>query len=67
MAQDIKYAVTYETLTVSDAEYDLVIELQKIGQKVPAIKFIRSQYHIGLKEAKDVCDAICDAGSRLTY
>jgi ribosomal protein L7/L12 len=56
----VQYAVRYATLEVTNAEYDLVYALYNltVPQKVQAIKFIRQQYGIGLKEAKDVCDAI---------
>lgn len=58
--QSVKYAVQYATLNVSDAEYDLVHSLYNLGepQKIVAMKFIRNQYRIGLKESKDVSDAI---------
>lgn len=56
----IKYAISFATQEVSDAEFDLVHTLyhSQTPNKVAAIKFIRSQYSLGLKEAKDICDAI---------
>ena len=58
----VRYAVRYDTLGVTHAEYDLVYTLYHLSepQKVNAIKFIRQQYNISLKEAKDVCDAIAE-------
>lgn len=60
----IKYAVTYATQEVTQAEYDLVLSLysQREPLKVSAIKFIRQQYGIGLREAKEVCDTIGASG-----
>ena len=57
---NIKYAVTYATQEVTQAEYDLVYALYNFAEprKVSAIKFIRQQYGIGLREAKEVCDTI---------
>ena len=61
--QTVKYLVKYAEHTVTDAEYDLVYAMFNLAnpQKVLAIKFIRTQYGIGLKEAKDICDAIGSA------
>lgn len=48
---------TYNEITV--AEWDLIHWLyNNLNQKITAIKFIRSQYDLGLKEAKDLCDAV---------
>ena len=59
----VRYAVQYATQEVTQAEYGLVHALYHLRepQKVQAIKFIRQQYGIGVKEAKDVCDAIGEA------
>ena len=56
----VQYAVKYETQLVTEAEYDLVYALynQREPNKVRAIEFIRQQYSLGMKESKDVCDAI---------
>ena len=56
----IKYAVQYGEQTVTDAEYDLIHWLYNIEvpQKITALKFARAQYGLGLREAKEVCDAI---------
>ena len=54
----VQYLVKYETQLVTEAEYDLVYILYRLQKSVEAIKFIRQQYGLGLKEAKDVCDAI---------
>lgn len=63
---NIKYAVTYASQDVTQAEYDLVYALYNFVEprKVTAIKFIRQQYGIGLREAKDVCDTIGASGPR---
>lgn len=50
--------VQYSTQNVTQAEFRLVKELYKQDRKVTAINFIRRQYNLGLKEAKDVCDKI---------
>ena len=57
---NVSYVAKYATHEVTEAEYDLVYSLYHLQepQKVHAIKFIRQQYGIGLKEAKDVCDTI---------
>jgi len=62
----VNYAVTYATQEVTQAEYDLVQGLysQREPLKVTAIKFIRQQYGIGLREAKEVCDTIGASGPR---
>ena len=60
----VRYTVQYATQEVTQAEYDHVLALFNLRepQKVLAYKFIRQQYGIGLKEAKDVCDAIGEYG-----
>ena len=57
----VRYAVTYAHKEVTDAEFRLVRRLfrdDQAGNKVTAIKFIREHYCPGLKEAKDICEAI---------
>ena len=56
----VKYAISYGTQEVTDHEYKLVQSLYGCvpPQKGIAIKFIRDQYSLGLKEAKDICDTI---------
>ena len=56
----VRYAVQYATQEVTTAEYELVHALYHLHepQKVQAVKFIRAQYSLSLREAKDVCDAI---------
>jgi ribosomal protein L7/L12 len=44
------------TQEISDAEYELIAAMS--DNKVRAIKFLRGQHSLGLKEAKDICDAI---------
>lgn len=56
MARQIEFTrvVTHE---ITDAEYDLIRYMSE-SNKVAAIKFVRAQYDLGLKEAKDICDAV---------
>lgn len=59
----IQYPVRYATHEVTKAEYNLVLELNlRLKDRVQAIKFIRAQYGLGLKEAKDICDQIILSG-----
>ncbi len=46
--------------TVTDAEYDLIYALYTLSdpRKVTAVKFVKNQYNLSLKEAKDICDEI---------
>ena len=45
---------------ITDNEHDLITQLYKLKepQKVMAIKFLRGQYPLSLREAKDICDTI---------
>lgn len=61
MTISVKYAAVYQTQEVTEPEYYLVQQLYKIDQKVMAIKFMRQQYCLGLKETKDICDSIAGA------
>lgn len=54
----IKYACLYSTHCVSEAEYDIIHFLYAIGHKIMAIKFLKEQYHLGLKESRDICETI---------
>lgn len=47
-----------EFVNVTEAEYDVVNMLYFFEKKVTAIKFLRQQYGLDLKRAKDICDAI---------
>lgn len=54
-------AVTYTkqvTFELTDAEFDVIKDLYRSNLKVTAIKFIKMQYTLGLKDAKDICDSI---------
>lgn len=51
---------TYKNYDITIAERDLINLMQSINKKVEAIKFIRQQYSTGLKEAKDLVDAVCE-------
>lgn len=57
---DYAYSDTQKVFVVTDNEYDLIVSLYKLKepQKIMAIKFLKGQYSLGLKEAKDICDAI---------
>lgn len=50
-------SVHTEEFTITVAEYDHIICMHRMGKFTDVIKFIRSQYSIGLKTAKDICDA----------
>lgn len=56
----IRYAIQYATHEVTQAEAEVVYAMYHFRepQRLQAVKFIRNQYGIGLKEAKDICDAI---------
>lgn len=47
-------------LNIEDCEYNLIHTMYTaaIPMKVPAIKFLKEQYGLRLKAAKDICDAI---------
>ena len=47
-------------LEITDAEHALINSMYRAEHplKVTAIKFLRNQYELGLKEAKDICDYI---------
>jgi ribosomal protein L7/L12 len=52
--------ITESAYQVTDAEYDLVSTLYNRAEpmKVTAVKFMRAQHGVSLKEAKDICDEI---------
>ena len=54
----VTYTVVTETFSITDAEYDLIYSLYTMEnpRKVTAVKFLRNQYGIELKRAKDICD-----------
>lgn len=56
----VKYVKEYAEFQITVAEYELICKLYTLNLHVPAIKFLRHQYGIGLKEAKDICDSIND-------
>lgn len=59
----ILYPVRYAVQEITKAEYDLILALHRLyNDRVQAIKFIRAQYNLGLKEAKDLCDTILERG-----
>ena len=43
-------------VNLSDTDFAIAYALGQVGMKVTAIKHIRENYNIGLKEAKDICD-----------
>jgi len=47
-------------ISTSPNQYTTYSNLNKIGQTIPAIKAIRSDFGLGLKEAKDINDIIKD-------
>ena len=52
--------VVTKIVEVTDAEFMLVHELYNMAEphKLNAVMFIKNQYSLGLKEAKDTCDTI---------
>lgn len=52
----VSYPVRVAQQTITAAEYSLILGLRQ--DKVMAIKFVRSQYNLGLYEAKQVVDTI---------
>jgi ribosomal protein L7/L12 len=48
------------TLTIEPHVVDLIQTLYRVEQTVPAIKFARAQYNLGLKDAKDLCDPLAE-------
>lgn len=51
-------AIVINGLSISKANYNKYVELNKINQAIPSIKEIRMDYGCGLKEAKDINDEI---------
>ncbi len=63
MKVTIRYAVQYEHKELTLAEARLVWTLTnqvnaQYNHNIASIKFIRDQYGLGLKEAKDIVDSI---------
>ena len=52
----VSYPVREAQQEITKAEYNLILGLSQ--NKVMAIKFVRSQYNLGLYEAKQVVDTI---------
>jgi ribosomal protein L7/L12 len=52
----VAYPVRIEEQIIKEAECNLIKDLH--DRKVTAIKFVRSQYGLGLYQAKAVCDTI---------
>lgn len=55
--------ITFTTVfEITDAEYELVQSLYNLPEpkKVTAVKFIKNQYNIALKQAKDICDKLVE-------
>lgn len=52
--------ITTKTVEVTDAEFEIIHSLYHMTQhhKLKAIKFIKDQYDISLKEAMDICNII---------
>ena len=60
MAKTFTFTKTVE-FTVTDAEYWLVRSLYNATpepKRVAAVKFIKDQYGLSLRDAKDLCDRI---------
>ena len=52
----VSYPARLQEQVITDAEHRLIADLS--DRKVTAIKFVRSQYGLGLYEAKAICDTI---------
>jgi ribosomal protein L7/L12 len=55
----VSYPMRYAQQTITRAEYSAVRVMSE-HRRVDAIKFIRDQYALGLYEAKQIVDTICD-------
>ena len=57
--QTVNYVIE-KSFEVTDAEYTVIRNLYLMDppKKVTAVRFLKDQYHIELKQAKDICDAI---------
>lgn len=54
----VKYKVQYSTFEVRESEYDVIKALYDRNLRITAIKFLRNQYGLDLKDAMNICDAI---------
>ena len=54
----VKYKVQYSTFEVRESEYDVIKALYDRDLRITAIKFLRNQYGLDLKDAKNICDVI---------
>jgi hypothetical protein len=50
--------ITYNSFTISDAEYYVVKQLCNNNMFLKSIKFIRMQYDFSLLDAKKICEKI---------
>jgi hypothetical protein len=54
----VKYKVQYSTFEVRESEYDVIKALYDRKLRITAIKFLRNQYGLDLKDAMNICDVI---------
>jgi len=64
MKLSIKVPQVYVHREVTHAEYDVIVAMTDRDLLVTAIKFVRDQYGLSLKEAKDLVDEIRRLGVR---
>lgn len=58
---DVSYPVREAQQVITRAEYDLINSFANDVQgKIKCIKFMRTQYELGLYEAKKLVDTICE-------
>ena len=58
--QTVNYVITEKSFEVTDAEYAVIRNLYLMDppRKIIAVKFLKDQYNIELKQAKDICETI---------
>jgi ribosomal protein L7/L12 len=49
---------TTKTFSVTEAEVALIRDLHREGRKLISVKFLKTQYNLGLKEAVDLVNTI---------
>lgn len=66
MAYEVTYTKPVER-RITKGEYELINDLNQgpAPNRVAAIKFMRNQYDLTLREAKDICEAVWN--NKATY
>lgn len=57
---------TTKVINIPSHRYEVIENFVKFQKKIPAIKWVRAEYNIGLKNAKDIVDYI-DAQFKIKY